>query len=97
MTETVKCDICGREVDKRGLKNHMKTHEKEEQKEEHTEEEQQQEEESKNSKTSLLKKIPALAVGIISLVLLLILGLLTSQPETSKDSQTYKGMGRRLP
>lgn len=87
MTETVKCDICGREVDKRGLKNHMKTHEKE----------QQQEEESKNSKTSLLKKIPALAVGIISLVLLLILGLLTSQPETSKDSQTYKGMGRRLP
>ena len=72
MAATMKCEICNREVDKRGYANHLKTHEQQEKQDIPQEEQEGQEPDPKNRNIPLSQTLTALMVGMIGLALMLI-------------------------
>ena len=99
----VTCEICGEDVDKRGLKNHMRKHEKEaneqkksvEEKEEITEEPEdlkESPEDEKDSKNSnpLIPRIMAAVLGLIVGLVGLMLMLILNPLQSKKANTSQK-------
>ena len=97
----VKCEICGEEVDKRGLKNHMRKHEREANEQKETVDEK----DSKNLKR-LISTIAAgilglimgplgLVMGVTVLMYLWILNPLQSKKANTSQKQTRPQTSRR--